>query len=538
METENGVVRVRRDALTARLTCPLCQDLFREASAFVECLHTFCRECIMKKIDDEEIASCPVCHIDLGIAPEEKLRPDHNIQSIRNKVFPRKTEVDASKVPNITSPAKRKERSLSSLVVETPKITTQTSLTGHRTKAVRRTTTSHITSLIANGTMKLLNNSEGRNQKTEKTSAPQSSKMTTSANKTQINADVIASNQPSSEVGENRETIDNEELQKPLHSLVTESGKRSLRLSLKRKYAAAKEDKMKSTKGEISIRKNVAADKVAITGIRAGKHPNKLKLVDENKGNSSESVSTNDKRTAEDSLTKITEADLQGKPLNSSIEASRNTSLGSGSKSHGATAKEDKIKSTNGKLSIRKDDTVEKLAIAELSLSEHSNKTTTEDNLRKSPEADPRQEPVGSTITGSSHDGVTTPVWFSLVSSPSQVQDKLLPQIPNMYLRIKDRSMQISSVLTYITKKLELASDDKLEILCNEWPICPSTTLHRLREQWLSRKPKQEVRAAVGGPAKEFVMELRYRRRPAAVSLCCMMKTNSVTTSLPCYCST
>jgi hypothetical protein len=236
----------------------------------------------------------------------------------------------------------------------------------------------------------------------------------------QINADVIASNQPSSEVGENRETIDNEELQKPLHSLVTESGKRSLRLSLKRKYAAAKEDKMKSTKGEISIRKNVAADKVAITGIRAGKHPNKLKLVDENKGNSSESVSTNDKRTTEDSLTKITEADLQGKPLNSCIEASRNTSLGSGSKSHGATAKEDKIKSTNGKLSIRKDDTVEKLAIAELSLSEHSNKTTTEDNLRKSPEADPRQEPVGSTITGSSHDGVTTPVWFSLVSSPSQ----------------------------------------------------------------------------------------------------------------------
>jgi E3 ubiquitin-protein ligase DRIP len=37
-------------------------------------LYAVCRECIMKKIDDEEIASCPVCHIDLGIAPEEKLR--------------------------------------------------------------------------------------------------------------------------------------------------------------------------------------------------------------------------------------------------------------------------------------------------------------------------------------------------------------------------------------------------------------------------------------------------------------------------------
>jgi hypothetical protein len=78
-----------------------------------------------------------------------------------------------------------------------------------------------------------------------------------------------------------------------------------------------------------------------------------------------------------------------------------------------------------------------------------------------------------------------------------------------------------------------------LEILCNEWwPICPSTTLGCLLEQWLSSKPKQKVRATVGGPAKEFMMELSYRRRPAALSLCCMMKTKSETTSLPCYCNT
>jgi E3 ubiquitin-protein ligase DRIP len=37
-------------------------------------LYTVCRECIMKKINVEEIDSCPVCHIDLGITPEEKLR--------------------------------------------------------------------------------------------------------------------------------------------------------------------------------------------------------------------------------------------------------------------------------------------------------------------------------------------------------------------------------------------------------------------------------------------------------------------------------
>lgn len=510
----------------------------------------------MKKIEDEEIDSCPVCHIDLGIAPEEKLRPDHNIQGIRNKVFPLKTEVDASKVPTITSPAKRKERSLSSLVVETPKIATQTSLTGQRTKAARRTTSSHMSSLINNGSMDLLNssegrdqktedlinNSEGRDQKTEKTSAPQSTKMTTSANKTQINADIVASNQPSSEDGENRETIDNEELQKPLKSLVAPSGKRSLRLSLKRHLkshcAAVKEDKIKSIKGKLSVRKDVAAGKVAITGIRASGHSNKLKLGNKKNGNSSESVSSNNKRTTEDSLRKSAEADSQGKPLSSLVEASSKKSLGSTPKSHGAVAKENKIKSANAEVSIRKDDTVDKLAIAGLSVGVHSDKTSTEDNLRKSTEADPQQEVVGSTSTGSLHDGATTPVWFSLVTSTKQVEAKLLPQVPTTYFRIKDGTMQISSILSYIVTKLKLASDEKLEILCNEWPICPSTTLHRLREQWLSRKPKKEVRAAVGGPAKEFVMELSYRRRPAAVSLCCMMKTNSVSTSLPCYCST
>ncbi|CAM0876147.1 unnamed protein product [Alopecurus aequalis] len=539
MGTERGVVQVSRDALAARLTCPLCQDLLREASAFVECGHTFCRECIMNKIEDEEIDACPVCNVDLGITPEDKLRLDHNLQSIRNKMFPPKTEVDASKVPTITSPAKIKERSLSSLAVETPKIATQTGPTGRRTKAARRATTSHMTSLINNGTMKLLNNSEGRDQKTGKTSAPQSTKMATSANKKQINADIVASNQPSSEDGENRETKDNEGLRKPLHSLVAASGKKSLRLSLKSQNAAAKEDKIKSTKGELSVRKDVVADKVAVSGIRTSVHSNKLKPVDENIGNSSESVSSNDKRTTEDSLRKNAEADLQQKPLHGLVEASRKKPLGSSPKSHGTAAKEDRIKSTNGERSVRKDDTVDKVAIAVARVSLHSNKTTADDNLRKTPEAGSRQELVGSPSTGSLHDGITTPVWFSLVTSPNQVEAKLLPQIPKPFFRIKDGNVQVSSILSLITKKLELASDDKVEILCNDWPICPATTLHRLLEQWLSRKPKHEVVAMVGGPADQFVMELGYRRRPADVSLCCMMKkTNSGTTSLPCYCST
>uniref|UniRef100_A0A8I6XSF0 RING-type domain-containing protein n=1 Tax=Hordeum vulgare subsp. vulgare TaxID=112509 RepID=A0A8I6XSF0_HORVV len=369
-----GVSRVSRAALTACLTCPLCKGYFREASALADCGHTFCRDCIIKKIDEQGIESCPVCNAALGIAPEEKLRADPQIQAIRDKAFPPKTEVDASEAPTTELPTKIKERSISSLV-KTPKMATQPTLKGRRPYAARRKFTSHLFSVG-----KLPNNSEDHDQKTEMASAQKSTKMTTSANKKKNSADI-------SEDRQNCETIDNEELHKPLRSLVVASVKKSQKLSCLRE---------------------------------------------------------------------------------------------------------------SGK-----------------------NRTTTEDSLRESPEED-------------SHDGITNPVWFSLVTSPNQVEAKRLPQLVKNFYRIGDGTIQVSSILKLIMKKLELASDVKVEILCHGKPVCPSTTLHCLLKQWLSRKPKYKVQRPVGAPANEFVMELHYRRCRASKSLCCTKKTGS----LPCHCST
>lgn len=59
---------------------------------------------------------------------------------MRAKIFPyKRKKVNGSEVvPSITLPVRRKERSLSSLVVNTPRMGAQTSLTGRRTKAVTR----------------------------------------------------------------------------------------------------------------------------------------------------------------------------------------------------------------------------------------------------------------------------------------------------------------------------------------------------------------------------------------------------------------
>lgn len=136
----NQVVKVRKDVLSACMTCPICNKLFRDATTISECLHTFCRKCIRKKLSDEELECCPICNIDLGCVPLEKLRPDHNLQDVRAKIFPyKRRRVKAPEaVPSVTLPLRRKERSLSSLVVSTPRVSTQTTMTGKRSKVTSR----------------------------------------------------------------------------------------------------------------------------------------------------------------------------------------------------------------------------------------------------------------------------------------------------------------------------------------------------------------------------------------------------------------
>lgn len=138
--SSNRVVKVRRDELAACMTCPICNKLFRDATTIPECLHTFCRKCIRKKLVDEELECCPICNIDLGCVPMEKLRPDHSLQDVRDKIFPyKRIRVKAPEVtPSITLPLRRKERSLSSLVVSTPRVSTQTTMTGKRSRVTSR----------------------------------------------------------------------------------------------------------------------------------------------------------------------------------------------------------------------------------------------------------------------------------------------------------------------------------------------------------------------------------------------------------------
>uniref|UniRef100_A0A9I9CP87 RING-type domain-containing protein n=1 Tax=Cucumis melo TaxID=3656 RepID=A0A9I9CP87_CUCME len=118
MTTATATVKLPTEKLMRCLTCPLCHNLFTNATTISECLHTFCRDCISEKIAEEELEGCPICNTNLGGVPLEKLRADHTMDDLREKIFPckvrkekepEKTQLSSSS--SVSLPTKRKEGS-------------------------------------------------------------------------------------------------------------------------------------------------------------------------------------------------------------------------------------------------------------------------------------------------------------------------------------------------------------------------------------------------------------------------------------------
>jgi E3 ubiquitin-protein ligase DRIP len=63
-------------------------------------------------------------------------------------------------------------------------------------------------------------------------------------------------------------------------------------------------------------------------------------------------------------------------------------------------------------------------------------------------------------------------------------------------------------------RKLDLKSEDEVEITCMGEPVIPTLQLHSLVDLWLETTSKhQRVAASIGSSAKEFVMVLVYSRK-------------------------
>ncbi|XP_050116021.1 E3 ubiquitin protein ligase DRIP2-like isoform X1 [Malus sylvestris] len=446
------VVKVKREKLEACMTCPLCNKLLKEATTISLCLHTFCRVCIYEKLSDEEGDCCPVCEIDLGILPVEKLRPDHNLHDIIAKIFPVKgKKVDTPEAnkpeandPDVTPsslPVKRKERSLSSLVVSAPKVPVQSGMTGKRSRALSRK------GAALRGCSFSAEEPAKKDDSTE--DHPMSSNSTGNLvefarNKSQDLLEHSYEQNPNKVMNSDVEITEGKaDLWTPLNCLV-EAANRTKSSKSNSQGLHATSDPINSIDNELYMSQNKAE----------GESPNALDCI----------------RNAYTPKTKKKEANQNAR--------GKNNSNGAGAS---GPVKRKRVRAANQK------------------------------RVAASGEASASTQPMLD-ICGAKYRNV--PVWFSLVASEDWKGEISLPQISACCLKIKDGKMPVSIIQKYLAMKLELSSENEVEILCRGQPVLPTCHLETLVEMWCRTAPTtKKVPATVGSSAKDFVMVLNYCRR-------------------------
>ncbi|KAG9139609.1 hypothetical protein Leryth_024024 [Lithospermum erythrorhizon] len=413
------MIKVNREMVASCMTCPLCDKLFRDATTIPECLHTFCRKCIYKKLTIEEMECCPICKIDLGCVPLEKLRPDHNLQDVRAKLFPHKRrKVEAPEVVSPTLlPLKIKERSLSSLVVSAPKISAQGGLTGRRSKYARKAAKG--SSFSVEKSVKQEESIEGH---PHRTCTPEI--LRKFVKKTRKN---FSSVDPSSHCTPDeglQNVTDPSDFWNPLTCLVdVANGGKQDKLA---PFGSVGSEILDSTENDGYHRKSKFKENGQKSNVREVKNsldPPSIQLQKPKK------------------LQKVRQKKKSGfGDLNMSPQAALDT--------------------TNIKSEKR-----------------------------------------------------MNPIWFSLVASEDQEGDAPLPQISASYLRIKNGNVPVSVIQKYLVRKLDLRSEDEVEIRCMGRAIVPTWQLNHLVDLWLQSTTSERASAEIGSSAEHFVMVLAYARK-------------------------
>ncbi|CAG0886854.1 unnamed protein product [Cyprideis torosa] len=79
--------RVKLNEVNEHITCPICGGYFIDATTIVECLHSFCRACIVRYLETSK--NCPICDVQIHRAkPLLNIRPDKQLQDVVYKLVP------------------------------------------------------------------------------------------------------------------------------------------------------------------------------------------------------------------------------------------------------------------------------------------------------------------------------------------------------------------------------------------------------------------------------------------------------------------
>lgn len=81
--------RVSLSDLNPHISCFICKGYLIDATAVTECLHTFCKSCIVKRLEFEEGNNCPKCDVVIHRSnPLLGIKPDRTMQDVVYKLVP------------------------------------------------------------------------------------------------------------------------------------------------------------------------------------------------------------------------------------------------------------------------------------------------------------------------------------------------------------------------------------------------------------------------------------------------------------------
>ncbi|UYV78160.1 PCGF3 [Cordylochernes scorpioides] len=85
--------RIRLRNLNPHITCQICHGYLIDATTVTECLHTFCKSCLVKHLEDNN--TCPTCDIVIHQShPLQYISYDRTMQDIVYKVVPNLQEME------------------------------------------------------------------------------------------------------------------------------------------------------------------------------------------------------------------------------------------------------------------------------------------------------------------------------------------------------------------------------------------------------------------------------------------------------------
>lgn len=79
--------KIKLKAINPYITCQICRGYLIESSTVVECLHTFCKSCLVKHLEDN--TTCPKCDTVIHQShPLQYISFDRTMQDIVYKLVP------------------------------------------------------------------------------------------------------------------------------------------------------------------------------------------------------------------------------------------------------------------------------------------------------------------------------------------------------------------------------------------------------------------------------------------------------------------